>query len=225
MIEELHGKTALITGGGGGIGRATALALARQGARIASVDLDGTTLRPTYEVTMGVPGRSYAMSVANQLGLSDEIMEEATALLEPQYLRFEDWLNELQDGRRQLKERLQEADEARAQAETAAAVAAVHEFAAAQTTAVKTLAEAEANIKNEIDFNVIVPATLVATSQDLALKAELRSLDGKTVLAEAYTPVGLRFAFRCGTKGAKSPFPIQSKSLRLKIIPEHSAIY
>ena len=78
---------------------------------------------------------------------------------------------------------------ARAQAETAAAVAAVHEFAAAQTTAVKTLAEAEANIKNEIDFNVIVPATLVATSQDLAIKAELRSLDGKTVLAEAYTPV------------------------------------
>ena len=85
----------------------------------ASVDLDSTTLRPTYEVTMGVPGRSYAMSVANQLGLSDEIMEDATSLLEPQYLRFEDWLNELQDGRRQLKERLQEADEARAQAETA----------------------------------------------------------------------------------------------------------
>ena len=85
----------------------------------ASVDLDEATLRPTYELTMGVPGRSYAMSVATQLGLRDEIMEEARSLLEPQYLRFEDWLNELQDGRRQLKEKLQEADDARVRAEAA----------------------------------------------------------------------------------------------------------
>lgn len=85
----------------------------------ASVDLDPSTLTPTYHLTLGVPGRSYAMSVAEQLGLPDAILEGARSLLEPQHLRFEDWLNELQGDRQQLKARLQEADEAQARAEAA----------------------------------------------------------------------------------------------------------
>ncbi|MCI0437983.1 MAG: endonuclease MutS2 [Chloroflexi bacterium] len=81
----------------------------------ASVQLNPRTLTPTYELIMGLPGRSYAMSIAAHLGLSEEIMEKAKSLLEPQHLRFEDWLNELQDQRTQLKERLQEVEESRAQ--------------------------------------------------------------------------------------------------------------
>ena len=87
------------------------------GMKNASVELDPSTLKPTYVLTMGVPGRSYAMSVASQLGLSDELMEKAQSLLEPQYLRFEDWLTELQNERRQLQARLQEAEESHAASE------------------------------------------------------------------------------------------------------------
>ena len=83
----------------------------------ASVQLHPTTLEPTYELTMGIPGRSYAMSVAARLGLSDEIMERAKSLLEPQHLRFEDWLRELQSDRTRLQTRLREAEETRAEAE------------------------------------------------------------------------------------------------------------
>ena len=83
----------------------------------ASVTLDADTLRPTYLVTMGVPGRSYAMSVASHLGLPETIMENAQSLLEPQYLRFEDWLSELQNERSQLQTKLQEAEQALARAE------------------------------------------------------------------------------------------------------------
>ena len=39
----------------------------------ASFQLDSDTLRPTYELTMGVPGRSYAMAVAERLGLPKAI--------------------------------------------------------------------------------------------------------------------------------------------------------
>ena len=83
----------------------------------ASVQLEPDTLEPTYELTMGIPGRSYAMSVAARLGLVEEIMERAKSLLEPQHLRFEDWLRELQADRTRLQMRLREAEETRAEAE------------------------------------------------------------------------------------------------------------
>ncbi|MGH2543671.1 MAG: endonuclease MutS2, partial [Ardenticatenaceae bacterium] len=92
-----------------------AFAESHQGMMNASVQLDSKTLLPTYELIMGLPGRSYAMSVAEHLGLSAQIMERARSLLEPQHMRFEDWLNELQEQRAQLQTRHQETEEARAQ--------------------------------------------------------------------------------------------------------------
>ena len=83
----------------------------------ASVQLDPSSLRPTYRLTMGVPGRSYAMSVASHLGLPAEIMDNARSLVEPQHLMFEDWLNELQNERHQLQTNLEEAERSRAKAE------------------------------------------------------------------------------------------------------------
>ena len=85
----------------------------------ASVDLDPGSLLPTYHLTLGAPGRSYAMSVATHLGLPDDIMEEARSLLEPRHMLFEDWMKELQAERDELKARLEEADRVRAQAEAA----------------------------------------------------------------------------------------------------------
>ena len=96
-----------------------AFAESTDGMMNASVELDSSTLRPTYKLTMGVPGRSYAMSVAARMGLPGEIMERAGSLLEPQHMRFEDWLSELQREREKLQSSLQEADQSRARAETA----------------------------------------------------------------------------------------------------------
>ena len=92
-------------------------AQATSGMMNASVELDPSTLQPTHRLTMGVPGRSYALAVASRLGLSDEIMEKAQTMLEPQFRRFEDWLGELQNERRQLQAGVQEAQNARSEAE------------------------------------------------------------------------------------------------------------
>ena len=83
----------------------------------ASVELDASTLRPTYHLTPGVPGRSYAIAVAEQVGLPVDILDDARTLMEPQHLRFEDWLLELQASRQQLKERIEAAGTAEAAAE------------------------------------------------------------------------------------------------------------
>lgn len=90
---------------------------ATPGTMNASVDLDPRSLKPTFHLTMGVPGRSYAMSVAAQLGLPEEIMEEARSFLEPQQRQFEDWLGELQRDREQLKTRLADAEQSRQSSE------------------------------------------------------------------------------------------------------------
>ena len=83
----------------------------------ASFQLDPDTLEPTYQMTVGAPGRSYAMAVAERLGLPAEILEEARSLIEPRHLLFEDWLNELQRERRQIQESEDRTSRARAEAE------------------------------------------------------------------------------------------------------------
>ena len=83
----------------------------------ASVQLDADSLLPTYEITVGIPGRSYAMSVAANLGLPETIMEKAKTLMEPRHVLFEDWLTELQRDRRLLQQGIEEAERTRAQAE------------------------------------------------------------------------------------------------------------
>lgn len=78
----------------------------------ASVALDQDTLIPNYIITTGVPGKSYAMSIAAQIGLPDHIMEMARSLLISQHLEFEDWLNELQKGRDELRIGLKKIEDA-----------------------------------------------------------------------------------------------------------------
>ena len=84
----------------------------------ASFQLDPHTLEPTYRMTVGVPGRSYAMAVAERLGLPIEILGESRDLMEPQHLLFEDWLNELQRERHQLQTNLEDTSKMRAEAES-----------------------------------------------------------------------------------------------------------
>ena len=83
----------------------------------ASVQLDPDSLQPTYRLTLGIPGRSYAMAIAASLGLPQPIMDSAQAVMEPQYLRFEDWLSELQRERAQLQAAQRDAERSRADAD------------------------------------------------------------------------------------------------------------
>ncbi|GIT01514.1 MAG: hypothetical protein CM1200mP27_01390 [Chloroflexota bacterium] len=66
----------------------------------ASVDLDPTTLEPTYHVTLGLPGRSYALTIAARLGVPKEVIDDALASISPVERVTENLLQELQQERR-----------------------------------------------------------------------------------------------------------------------------
>jgi DNA mismatch repair protein MutS2 len=82
----------------------------------ASVDLDPQTLEPTYRVTLGLPGRSYAMTIASRLGLEPEVVEHARSLMSPVQAATEDLLRELRDERHLLEQLHQEAESSLAEA-------------------------------------------------------------------------------------------------------------
>ena len=75
MAGMLDGKSALITGGGGGIGRATALAFAREGARVAVADLMADAAGETVALVnaaggpCGVGAAGSRLSVARPRGV------------------------------------------------------------------------------------------------------------------------------------------------------------
>ena len=69
------------------------------GVQNASVEFDLETLSPTYELTIGLPGRSNAFAIATRLGLPQEIVEEAKGLVTPEGLEAEALLAEIKVAR------------------------------------------------------------------------------------------------------------------------------
>jgi DNA mismatch repair protein MutS2 len=78
----------------------------------ASVDLHPQTLQPTYRVTLGLPGRSYALTIAARLGIPREIIDHARSAISPVEQATEDLLHQLQVERRVVEDLRREAEEA-----------------------------------------------------------------------------------------------------------------
>ncbi len=61
----------------------------------ASLEFDIQTLKPTYHLLLGLPGRSNALSIAERLGLPETIIQLARETIHPDELRSEDLLDEI----------------------------------------------------------------------------------------------------------------------------------
>jgi DNA mismatch repair protein MutS2 len=97
-----------------------AFAQDRAGMMNACVELDTATLAPTYRLTVGMPGRSYALAIAARMGLDVAVLERARVLLPVSAKQMETMLEELQREqvavaalKRQAEDALREANAAR----------------------------------------------------------------------------------------------------------------
>jgi len=84
----------------------------------ASVELNPDTMLPTYQVLMGIPGRSYAIHVARHLGMPSHVLDHAQSMMDPSRAEAETILQQLQRERAEASRMLAEAEQAKIEAET-----------------------------------------------------------------------------------------------------------
>lgn len=92
-------------------------ALETPGVQNASCEFDIETLRPTYRLIVGTPGKSNAFAISEKLGISEEIIARAGQLIKRENKRFEDVIEQLDTNRIEMEKARSEAEKMRSEYE------------------------------------------------------------------------------------------------------------
>lgn len=79
-------------------------ALETEGVENASCEFDVETLKPTYRLIVGVPGKSNAFAITKKLGMDDYVIKRAEELVSTENRRFEQVIDQLEQSRKELEE-------------------------------------------------------------------------------------------------------------------------
>ncbi len=94
-----------------------AFAHSTEGVVNASLEFDIATLRPTYKLTIGLPGRSNALLIAQRLGLDPEIVSAAKGEINPDDIRADKLLDDIRKERNRASREREKLEKARAKLE------------------------------------------------------------------------------------------------------------
>lgn len=84
-------------------------ALSTDGIENASCEFDIASLRPTYRLMIGIPGKSNAFAISKKLGLPDYIIEDARSQIDTSSLDFESLISDLEHSKKTIEEEEQKA--------------------------------------------------------------------------------------------------------------------
>lgn len=90
-----------------------AYALDTPGVENGSCEFDVNTLRPTYRLLIGVPGRSNAFAISEKLGIEASVIDRAKELVSSENVRFEDVVDTLEERRLEMEKERQTAEQLR----------------------------------------------------------------------------------------------------------------
>lgn len=93
-------------------------ALRTDGVENGCCEFDVATLKPTYRLLIGVPGKSNAFAISKRLGMENEIVERARQLVSNESRQFEDVVEKLEKRRQSLEKQLENANRLTAKANT-----------------------------------------------------------------------------------------------------------
>ena len=153
-------------------------AMRTKGVINASCEFNVDTLQPTYKLLIGVPGKSNAFAISRKLGLSEEIIKEATDLVGQSDKDFEDVLSQLEQQRQQMESARIEAEQLRLETDK---IKRQSEEYTKQLAAEKERALTKARLEAQRIIEDARYAANIATEEIKALKKQLSenaNLDG-----------------------------------------------
>lgn len=147
-------------------------ALDTEGVLNASCEFDLATLKPTYRLITGIPGRSNAFEISLRLGMDETVISRAKELLADDNIRFEDVIVRLEETEQDLRKERSESERARAEA------------VKIREEAMKTARELQDKAETELDraraqAQRILDAAKVSSNQVFEQLNELKKADAK----------------------------------------------
>ena len=163
-------------------------ALDTDGVENACCEFDVATLRPTYRLLIGMPGRSNAFAISERLGMGSDIVERAKQLVSLENSKFESVVQKLEDSRNELDTKIKENEELKAETQRilddAQKKAAQNEkdcqnqLELAKAQAENIIAKARAQVYGVLDeIEAIRKKQNVTAEEKAKLKADIRNME------------------------------------------------
>jgi len=188
-------------------GELKAFAHNTDGVTNASVEFDLATLSPTYHLSIGLPGRSNALEIAQRLGMPQRVIDDARASIAPEQLQVEDLLSELKREREQASADKRAEGIARREAEEIREKLA-ERLDAADDERERIVTKARADIEKDVE-----------RAQKLIAEAEHDVERQKLAAADAKAKQALEEALQLAQKHAQPRPPRRRREPRVAAIP------